>query len=598
MKKNIVELETICKVLSENINKILKIQNKFRSYYTDILDEEYILYWLLQFENINDVNIALKLLDNIHYIDELKLVSLIKQAIIKTKIDISKNSIICPAGKNQDSSARICYGLLKSFDIDESQIVKTVIDISELPNYINENQKPSNIIFIDDNLTSGIQFKQFFYELITDKVEKREMILKSLDVNTITFLKSIPIYYCVGIELGEGAIEIEKYLSQEGFNIKIFSGIKNLDSSLIYGNSIWDSERELGHACNLIAKISRQLFEDKKWDEDKLNKRLLGFGNLGKLVVFSHNIPKALIPFFWKAGYYNHKFWVPLFPERAEWKKYSEQITNLDSSKLIIIRQIISGYYTAKKSVCHAEFCLAEGSSPNIRLFYPTQEYLNKQIEKITNDLIELSKRGYTGQHLNSIMGLTGLYSMYANYDREVEIYNSEIKKYKIEISEYIKYYAGLRTITFRIYNEGSLPANGVILNVELNDFVDYISDPSEIPEKPQQPQEGLGMSLYKIRNFKVSPIFPKFDNSIKCNVINGKKVLTIKFPKILHHTYEDKSISYLLFLNSCNECQLKYDIITEDNELPFEGVFNIALDYSRDILPTFITEYINKNIK
>jgi hypothetical protein len=64
----------------------------------------------------------------------------------------------------------------------------------------------------------------------------------------------------------------------------------------------------------MAAEIGYELLADKKhWTESLRKERSLGYDNLQKLLVFSHNTPTCSLPIFWKEGEYKGKKWVPLF---------------------------------------------------------------------------------------------------------------------------------------------------------------------------------------------------------------------------------------------------------------------------------------------
>jgi len=63
-----------------------------------------------------------------------------------------------------------------------------------------------------------------------------------------------------------------------------------------------------------VALEPKRARERDPWDEEKLSRRLLGYGNGGHLIVFHYNVPTMTLTALWCEG----PGWKPLFPRREK----------------------------------------------------------------------------------------------------------------------------------------------------------------------------------------------------------------------------------------------------------------------------------------
>ncbi|HZU97004.1 MAG TPA: hypothetical protein VFF73_09945, partial [Planctomycetota bacterium] len=151
-------------------------------------------------------------------------------------------------------------------------------------------------VLLDDNITSGIQLKQYLSEMFPDHSGVREHLSEPLQPEQLDQLQKTRIYALVGVELGGGRSVVEAFARDKGLCLAVHSGSQDSNYWLEYGGRAWESAEDATAAKALIANISRSLFQDKGWTEDKVAGRLLGYGNLQKLTVFAHNTPACTRP--------------------------------------------------------------------------------------------------------------------------------------------------------------------------------------------------------------------------------------------------------------------------------------------------------------
>lgn len=71
-------------------------------------------------------------------------------------------------------------------------------------------------------------------------------------------------------------------------------------------------------AREAFERAGRRALADKRelWKQEKLEDRLLGYGNFGGLTVFYYNVPTATLTALWKSSPVSGSEWLGLFPRR------------------------------------------------------------------------------------------------------------------------------------------------------------------------------------------------------------------------------------------------------------------------------------------
>lgn len=456
-----------------------EITNKINSYQVVNIDLNRVIYFLTQFENSQQIEIIIRLLSNIQFLDSSKITHLLKKAYKKIEPELLENPLISSLGGIQDSSAVVCYQLLKQLFDSEEDTLNSIVDINSLGKYIEENET-SVIILFDDNITSGTQLYDFFTELIKGK-EKSEFFKNPITPKQYEIIKQIPIRICYAIQLSEKSNEIiDKIRKDFSLDIKIHVGKVDYDNYLEYGSIIMHSEEEEKFSKKIIKEISKFLYDDKKWSTETVYSRVLGYGNLGKLTVFYYNVPKSLIPIFWKFGFYKNKPWFPLFPETQEQKKIIKSGEEFDFMKLEAIESWVNSSSNNRKPKIDFGILTSEGIIQSITLQIPSRDYIRdqllslifpKKIEYIENK-IDNSNRltvanllGNNSEKLKDVLS----YEDYEKYKKSVDKYNEDLEDFFIEVEEYIFRFSSNKSINLILYNNGNIAANNPTIKLHYN---------------------------------------------------------------------------------------------------------------------------------
>jgi len=381
------ELDEAVLVLSENRDSIHKLALDFRTYYTNTLDEHSVLGWLLQWHDPPSIDLAFRLLQQIHFIDDSRLASLIQTALGKIPADVWESAVLTTAGRAYDSAGRVAYNLVKNLRLDERAFTQRWRETKELQPTGEADNSP--IIMIDDNITSGTQLTQLFSEMTPRYEGEREHFHEPpFSEDQLVRLKKRRFYLAVAVALDDFSHNLNEIRDRLGFNVSVVYGERDGREWLSYGNALWQTPEDAELAKQRISKLSRALFADKNWPEEKLANRLLGYGNVPKFTVFAHNIPKSLPAPFWKFGMTQHGPWMPLFPEREEWRQYGlniregiatyqlrKQYTSIDYDRSIFMplddvlsnryrqpnqEELASNNYVFRESTCEKVFAFLD----------------------------------------------------------------------------------------------------------------------------------------------------------------------------------------------------------------------------------------------
>jgi hypothetical protein len=502
-------------LIIENIPLLNKLSERYRDYQVATIDLERIICFLTQFETSDKIRIIIDLLHHIELIDSNKMTFLLRKAYNKISPELLKKSLIAPLGTIQDSSSVICYNILKTLFDSEENTLNRVSDISAIGKNIMGN-KPSSIIFFDDNITSGTQLYNFFEELIEGK-DNSEIVKTHLTKEEYETLKTVPICICYAIQLDEGSNQIvEEIRSKYNLDLKIHYGKVDYNNYLDYSSHNMKSEEEAKFSRDFIREIATAIYDDKGWPSKTIYQRLLGYGNLGKLTVFYYNIPKSFIPVFWKYGTYKGRPWIPLFPETQEQKKIESDNTDFD----FILKDAVQGWINStpnnRKPSILLGFEIDNGVTQEILVKIPSKAFLNKYFEKIYSLKLEYqpnqSRRRIKdiGENIYPTSFLS--IQKYKEYKDAVDIYNQEFDNYCHKIEEYIYRQSSNTNITFILSNYGDMSANHCIVKLLYNTG-ELLFDQFDELEKPK-----FDLTIPQIEEYSqyasgtLTPIFPKLD--------------------------------------------------------------------------------------
>lgn len=589
-------------LIIEKLSTLTEIVEKINSYQVVTIDLRRVIYFLTQFESSEQIEIIINLLKNIQFLDSAKITYLLNQAYKKIDIKLLNNPVISSLGGIQDSSAVVCYQLLKQLFDSEKDTLNSIIDINSLGKHIEANET-SVIILFDDNITSGTQLYDFFTELIKGK-ENPEFFKIPITPEQYNLIKKIPIRICYAIQLAEKSNEvIEKIKSEFLLDLKIQVGKIDYDNYLDFGSTIMASEKESEFSKKFIKEIATVLYEDKKWSTETIYSRVLGYGNLGKLTVFYYNVPKSLIPIFWKFGFYKNKPWFPLFPETQENKKIIASESEFEFITLDAIDGWINSSTSNRKPKISFGVKTEVGISQKITLKIPSRNFVRQNLlakifpKKIEYKANKLRNSNGVNIHLYLVNKSENLKNVldisdYDEYKKAVDDYNDSLENFYIEVEEYIYRYSSNKSIQFILTNDGNIAANNPIFKLSyntgvilMNQFTDLKKPKasSEIPninDFDTSPKYGIITSTY-------SPIeFPtlKYINSSEPFIENTGYDFRIENSRIGHNDHINQEIEITRMDHNETSFNIPFEINFDEEPDTLSGIIEINYEYVDEI--------------
>jgi hypothetical protein len=587
-------------LIIQKIPLLKVLTEKLSAYQVVRIDLQRIVYFISQFETYERIEVILKLIQSIDFIDSNRMTFLLKKAFEKLPEHLKSKPLISSLGSIQDSSAVICYQLLKQLFDSEEATLNLITDVNSIGKSL-ESENPSSIIFFDDNITSGTQLVDFFEELIVGKA-KAEMVKTPLTASEYEVLKKIPIRVCYAIQLTEESNNIVTSLKAKyNIDLEIHSGKVDFNNHLDFQSNTMKSEEEAKFAREFIREISEPLYEDKNWSAETVYNRLLGYGNLGKLTVFYYNVPKSLIPVFWKFGNYNGKPWIPLFPETQQQKKIIEKNIKLEYYQLEAINSWINSIPQNRKPNIKFGFLTNEGINQHISIKIPSKSFIEKHFQKYFTSKKQEYEPNVKQSRRDDIQSmLTNIYPTssdsistidYQKYTNAIDEYNKQIEDYNLLFKDYIHRQASNYDVVFQIANSGNIAATNCTVKVNYNSGELLLNDFDDLP-KPTFDKSKPVLSDYDSANrygrvvmsttkFAAIPFGPKREPIIENTYYDYKLFENLR---IGHNNYQNKKVEVTRMNLEKYEFEIPYEINFDEEAETINGELIITFEESEEM--------------
>ncbi|MGQ7855518.1 phosphoribosyltransferase-like protein [Pedobacter sp. WC2501] len=587
-------------LIIQNIPLLKVLTEKLSAYQVVKIDLQRIIYFISQFETYERIEVIIKLIQSVDFIDSNRMTFLLKKAFEKIPENFKSKPLISSLGSIQDSSAVVCYQLLKQLFDSEEAILNLITDVNSIGKSL-ESESPSSIIFFDDNITSGTQLADFFEELIDGKAQA-EMVKIPLTASEFEALKKTPIRVCYAIQLTEESNNIVNSLKVKyNIDLEIYSGKVDFNNHLDFQSNTMKSEEEAKFTREFIREISEPLYEDKNWSTDTVYNRLLGYGNLGKLTVFYYNVPKSLIPVFWKSGNYNGKPWIPLFPETQQQKKIIENNIKLEYYQLEAINSWINSIPQNRKPNIKFGFLTNEGITQHISVKIPSKNFIEKQFLKyFTSKKKEYEPNVKQSRRDNIQSMLQNIYPTssdsvstidYQKYRNAIDEYNKQIEDYNILFKDYIHRQASNYDVVFQIANSGNIAATNSTVKVNynsgellLNDF-DDLPKPTFDKSKPvlsdYDKENRYGRVVMSTTKFAPLSFGPKREPIIENTYYDYKLFENLR---IGHNNNQNKKVEVTRMNLEKYEFEIPYEINFDEEAETINGELKITFEESEEM--------------
>lgn len=262
-------------------------------------------HWVSQFPE-QFIPLAIKTVGGVRMLTRADANSTLRSFVSKHS-EFEKASLV-PLGEPKDGSAVHAY-----FAGDAAQ------ELGWTLRSLNEalvHEEP--IVFIDDIVGLGRSASNIFGVLLggetdDDLGEDREVALDPAQVERLR-QRSVAVVWAAGYE--DGAAKVRTALQDLGVAATVHIEIPSSDLPTVVTVLHGEDGQLVAEYTSYLKDVSRGLLEHAV--EDKREQRLLGYGNLGLLVVNAYNTPTATLTPLWASGAHDGKPWVPLFPRRKK----------------------------------------------------------------------------------------------------------------------------------------------------------------------------------------------------------------------------------------------------------------------------------------
>lgn len=271
--------------------------------------------WIKQFGNERNQQFAATLLEKIDFFNRnriKKIVELFLSQLLKEKLQSEIG--ISPLGNMGDSTSIVNY-------VSQPIFAKHGLRCEDLYS-LSRNPEIKTIIFLDDNVGSGMQACDIFLEWFGKSKEKStdEEHVTELTDDLKTWLKgrAIAIFTCMAYT--DGIARLKSKLPELGlslYRVEPFE-IHNKEIGCFNATRGLFAEEDREAARSMVEEIGYQLLSHKDWPDERKKQNALGYGGNEGLTVFFYNTPTSTLPIFWARGEVNGMPWCPLFPRREK----------------------------------------------------------------------------------------------------------------------------------------------------------------------------------------------------------------------------------------------------------------------------------------
>ncbi|MGP0018508.1 MAG: HD domain-containing protein [Candidatus Sulfotelmatobacter sp.] len=285
----------------------------FQSYDNQKITRKRIEEWLLQFES-DEIPLALTALRNVRYWDRASIVDAFAVALSDWGNELLNEQWV-PLGGPTTSSHHLNYlwpDLKK-----RSNAPKRILGGAE------ELESAETVVFYDDNVGSAGQSKtvlQQWFGLPRSAWYVDEEHVQTLPKNKLQIIKKATLKFLFVTGRRKG---LEALLSMA----RDLCGHSRVEGHIIAPADLSCFQPAAGvfadtvtaqKAREAFVRAGRRALADKRelWKQEKLEGRLLGYGNFGGLTVFYYNVPTATVTALWKSSPVSSSEWLGLFPRR------------------------------------------------------------------------------------------------------------------------------------------------------------------------------------------------------------------------------------------------------------------------------------------
>jgi hypothetical protein len=291
------------------------LAERFASYRYPVTVER-IYAFLGQFEQLDLIKAALRMLTRIKYIPLSRLSELVEESLSEMQAFPQKACVV-PLGDVAGSTAIVGY--LAAHASKRSPRVFESVEAA-----LEQTSRSVKLVFADDSCISGTQAIHTIQELLGARELKphhtRHAVALPKRLRQMFLARKVAFSFAVGVDYGMQMLSRE--LPALGLQADPIRACyrEHLEDKPFqrYSSWTWADRSEMESLRRKLSSAGFQLLAQratvKKWSEERRKESVLGFSDFQRMLVFEHNVPKTTITVLWEAGEVDGRRWTPLFP--------------------------------------------------------------------------------------------------------------------------------------------------------------------------------------------------------------------------------------------------------------------------------------------
>lgn len=227
--------------------------------------------------------------------------------------------VVCPLGSTGDSSALLYY-LMNDLPPD---LRRPVLPLE----LALEHNDLDHILLWDDFCGAGghtITALSQWLGLVDEQVLE-ERLVDTLTSSRRNRFDQTMVSISFGLGMRQGLSSVQNFLLRhELTTLEIIEPetIVSKNDGVFTKDGLFRAPEERDDFRLFLAEKARGVLaeymirSERPWNKEKLDARLLGYGNTAQLLVFYYNVPTVTLTCFWASG--DASGWIPLFPRRSK----------------------------------------------------------------------------------------------------------------------------------------------------------------------------------------------------------------------------------------------------------------------------------------
>jgi hypothetical protein len=270
-----------------------------------------VLTWLRQFGSDEEIDCALRMLQAVKVLTRREVRTAVEEFL--TANEDFRGCHVCQLGGPRDSSAIITY---YAQDLAENW----QLNVTSLQQALAEDDRP--ILFVDDFLGTGRQAVSIVKLWLGEGYDERldEDHGPSLPTKQARELKGRRLGFAFVFGTTAGKDKLTGELGNSGINatVHVHQNEAVLPRAFSGASVQYTSQGAADRFKARCELIGRHLLESQQVSAEKIDDRVLGYGNNAYLVAFPYNVPTATLTLLWSEGKVDEIDWMPLLPRRKK----------------------------------------------------------------------------------------------------------------------------------------------------------------------------------------------------------------------------------------------------------------------------------------